>query len=363
MKSRVFARIFIAVTAVCLALTAVPFLAPGSMPVASAANVQLTGSNKTDINSALAGYAQGTVVELTLQNDINVDDSSIGDQLTTGTIDGIVIPKGITVNLYMNGKRIYFSRNGKGESGFWKLTGLRAVVNKGTLNVYSGTVSSPNRASASDDASSIYVFNNRTGMSSSNDRETAFVRLEAISNEGALTLNKNVTVFVKSELGYKDVSTGWPDDATATSAVAAVYNVSTAASVDVYNAVITAYSDARSLNDNKHTAESRAYAYGIYGGNVRVKSASVFTVTALLRNSESGSISNKEGKVTAFAIGICSNGNIDVDGGTFNFITDVSSDHNGLEKGTAYIYQCGIFYGTGATPTLAAVGAVASTRV
>lgn len=352
MKSRVFARIFIAVTAVCLALTAVPFLAPGSMPVASAANVQLTGSNKADINSALAGYAQGTVVDLTLHNDINVDDSSIGDQLTTGTIDGIVIPKGITVNLYMNGKRIYFSRNGKGESGFWKLTGLRAVVNKGTLNVYSGTVSSPNRASASDDTSSIYVFNNRTGMDSSNNKETAFVRLEAISNEGTLTVNKNVTVFVKSELAYKDKSGSYPNDATATTAVAAIFNVSNSASVAVRSAVITAYADARSISDKGDTAESRAYAYGIYGGKVKVESNSIFTTTALLRNAESNLISNKEGKVTGIAIGICTNGGIDVDGGTFNFASDVSADNNALEKGTAYIYQCGIFYGTGATPTL-----------
>ena len=53
-KSRFAARIFIALMAVCLALTAIPFLTPEALPTAKAASVTLLGRNKDEINTAIS---------------------------------------------------------------------------------------------------------------------------------------------------------------------------------------------------------------------------------------------------------------------------------------------------------------------
>lgn len=353
MKSRVFARIFIAVTAVCLALTAVPFLAPGSMPVASAANVQLTGSNKTDINSALAGYAQGTVVDLTLQNDIDLTDTSA--DTFSESITGIVIPKGITVNLYMNGKRILFNRS---SNGAWQMPLLRAIHNKGTLNIYSGaSASSPNRANATVDASAIYLVNMRTGMKTSSRTEYSYSRIEAIYNEGIVYVGKNVTVNIDNELVYtKSDSAG--DSASATVAATGVQNTS-GAFVKADNAVFTIKGFAGGCNANKSSFTTQikgsglSFVYGINGGNITVNSKTMFDITSYGSGKEnSGSTDYAKGYVTLVAYGIASAGRIEMNGGEFKYSTRITHENDGLKKGTMRVYEGGVAYQSGSIPEI-----------
>jgi hypothetical protein len=354
-NSRIFerkhkiARVFIALLAVCLMLTAVPFLAFDGTTAVAAENTQITGTTAAGINSSLSALSSGTVVDLILGDNILI---SVPDSIDTNAVyDGIVIPSGITVNLYMNGKRIYYE---KSSGGHWQLKGIRAIVNKGTLNIYSGaSASSPNRSSADVSASSIYLVNNRYDMESDSDKERAYCRLEGISNSGTLTVNKNVTVYVSSEEVYTQERGGLScNDATVTVATSGIYNTDSASSV-VNGAKITSHAVGRGFNDRGDISETRAYAYGIYGGNVEVNGDATVTVTAETSCGESsGIIHNNGAKSVCVALGICSSKNITVNGGTFTYNSKLTDTNNAFKEGTAYIYQAGIYTTSGNTPVI-----------
>ncbi len=334
MKTRALARVFIAVMAVCLALTAVPFLTPDSLPVAKAANEQLAGTSKDQINNALKSYAAGTVVDLTLQNDIAVGGEMSGNQWTSVS-EGIVIPSGITVNLYLNNKRICFIKD---SDGFWKFRSLRAVVNRGVLNIYSGGSStSPSRTSASEDASAIYVVNNRTGMTAEEDHEEAYSYIETIRNEGTLTVNKNVTLCAKSNLAYSDNKSKCESNVSV--GIVNIQNT-TDASVVVNGAVLKAAANATCWTSASDPGDGHSFAYNIYGGNVTVTGGSKVSVEAFVYG-RSSSITTSDHKTdtTAVAYNIATQKNIMVTGGDFDYSAySDDPEKEACEKGSQRVY-------------------------
>ena len=351
-KTRTLARIFIAVMAVCLALTAVPFLAPDSLPVAKAANVQLTGTSKEQINTALSGYAAGTVVDLTLGSDIDLTDNS---DTVSYEITGIEIPKGITVNLYMNGKRILFAA----KNGVWQLPLLRAIHNKGTLNIYSGSSpSSPNRANATVDASAITLVNKRIKMTAEVKYEYAYSRIEAIYNEGTVFIGKNVTVDIDNELVYVE-SNNPRCCSSATVTATGVQNIS-GASVTTDNAVFTIKGYAGGCNANTNlvgndriSGSGLSFVYGINGGDVTVNGKTTFNITSDGNGKEnSGATDYGRGFVTLVAYGVASAGKIVINGGEFQYSTSITQQNDGLRNGKLRVYEGGVAYQTGSTPEI-----------
>lgn len=322
--------------AVCLALTAIPFLTPEALPTAKAASVTLLGRDKDEINTALAGYASGTVVDLTLESDIAVG-TEIGDTATwTSISQGIVIPSGITVNLYLNSHRIIFDRPSSNK-GPWQLRSLRAIVNNGTLNVYSGSASSPNSAAASTDASAIYLVNERTNMMTTSKNEESYAYLEGIRNNGKLTVNKNVTIYTSANLEYRDNKSSCEGNSTI--CTIGIINLGDA-SVVVDTAVINTSATTTAWTSAKRHADSRAFAYNIYDGNVTVKGKSVLSVAATAyARSSSVSSGDHTADNTAVAYNIASSNQITVSGGSLDYsaYTD-DPQRDACEKGTQAIY-------------------------
>lgn len=331
------ARVFIAVMAVCLALTAVPFLSPDSLPSAHAANVQLTGTSAAQINSDLNSYSAGSEVDIILSNDIDVGTGITNDQWTS-VYEGIVIPKGITVNLYLNGKRIIFDRPDKASGGCWKLAGLRAIVNKGVLNIFSGSKSSNKvSASASADSSSIYLVNNRTNMTAGSGKEEAFSYIEAIRNEGTLTVNKNVTIFVSSNMEYRDNKSGC--DGNATVGVVNIQNTDSATAV-IDCAVLNAHSEATCWTSATRHADGRSFAYNVYGGKVTVKGNAQLSVNATIYGrSSSVATGDHTTDTTAVAYNIATSKDVLVTGGKISY-SAYSNDpeRDACEKGAQRVY-------------------------
>ena len=324
------ARLFVLLIAACLLIAVAPRLADGFLPTAHAA-ANLTSSSVSEINNFL-------------NNNSGEVDILLSGDITLSLSNPITIPAGRTVNLYMNGKSISLSL------GDWQYTGVFGIVNNGTLNVYSGSVSVPNLASGQ---SSIALSVSRTGMGSSGSYECAYARVECIQNAGTLSVNSKVNLSAYAELAYKDVDVGFPDEAAVTCAATGIFNTNSAATAVVNGASITATTIANSFNCNARRAESRAYSYCVYGGNITVNGGATLSVSASVRNSESGSIiGNGEGRVNAIAYDICSDGQINVNGGTFSYYTHTSSDHNGLKKGRQRVFQGGIFYKSGALPVI-----------
>lgn len=352
-KSRIIARLFIAVLAVCLALTAVPFLSPGSVPVAEAANVELTGTSKNQINTALVGYAKGTVVDLILNADIDLTDTST--DTFTNDIIGIVIPEGITVNLYMNGKRIIFNRSG---NGAWQLPLLRGIHNKGTLNIYSGSsATSPSRASATSDASAIYLVNTRTNLKANTRVEYMYARMEGVYNEGILNIEKNVTVYMDGQVSYS-ASDGGKNVGSVSVSVTGVQNT-TSASATVNYVNFSINSNAGSCNGNYNVSTTRiksaarAFSFGINGGSVTVNGKSVFYSSAY-SNAREYSNASDFGKayVTLVAYGVASSGHIYVNGGEFSYFTKATEDKDGMDRAQCRVYEGAVAYQTGMIPVL-----------
>ena len=364
-NSRIFerkhkiARVFIALLAVCLMLTAVPFLAFDGTTAVAAENTQITGTTAAGINSSLSALSSGTVVDLVLGDNINITDTST-DQFSNG-ITGIVIPSGITVNLYMNGKRIIFDRSSNGAK---QLPFLRVIHNKGTLNIYSGaSAASPNRSSATNDASAIYLVNIRTDLEangSGDDRcEYLYSRMEGVYNEGQLTVGKNVTFYLNNQVAYSE-SGGAKKAGTVTVTTTGIQNTS-AASVVVDGTEFSIYSNVCSCNSNPSalafTTEiksgARAFSYGINGGTITVNGKTKFSSSseAKVRENSAGKDYGKA-NVAVVAYGVASAGQIAINGGDFSYSTSIDEDHDGMNKATCYVYEGAIAYQTGTLPVI-----------
>ena len=343
------AKILVALLAVCLVFTALPLLSPAALPVAEADAVTYqvpSGATVDQITAQLATYAAGTEVNVLLQSDI---DFTSKNKDTNGETIGIVIPSGITVNLYMNGKTIKYVRNSRDEGAEWQQKGIFAIVNNGDLNIYSGNPSRPDLASG---IASIVVSSQRTNMTIDKD-EKAYSRVDAIVNGGDLTVNKAVSINITNYLGYKDQSA---ERGACTVATTGIYNTSNTATCKVNAAAIDVLAQAhaiteRTKNDIEH---GRSFAYGIYGGQVSVSGASTMHTNAYARMacSDSG-ISNKEnGCLITVAYDICTSGEINITGGTFTYETSHACNQAVTKKGSSWCYEGAVCY-SGAAPMIA----------
>lgn len=357
--SKITAKAIVMLLAVVLSISVLPNLSADILPTAEAATeyVVQSGTTVATINSQLNSYLSSgvTEVDLKLAADIDFTDSSSG-QYGSG-ITGIVIPEKMTVNLFMNGKGIYFSRT---SGGAWQLPYVYAIHNKGTLNVYSGS-----STTATSTTAHITLNNIRTGMSPDSVRELAYCNLEAIRNEGTVTVNKNVQINVNATLHYDEINTSGSltnDDASqAVSGATAIYNTSDATTCIVDAAKINVYAKAEgtyssNCGDGERTS-SVAVAYGIYGGQVSVKGAAEMTVASdgnHSRDTYLGNASDGVSYLTAIAYNIATNASVYVTGGTFSYDANITNTDavksNG--GGKQYLFAGGIYTTSGASPVM-----------
>lgn len=353
--AKITAKVIVMLLAVVLSLSVLPTLSADILPEARAAENYTvpSGTTAAAITEKLASYSAGTVVDVILQGDVNFTNTST-DTFSSG-ITGITVPANITVNLFMNGKKIIFKRE---SGGAWQLPYVYAIHNKGTLNIYSGGT-----ATGSNTNASIDVMNIRTGMGPEQKRELSYCSLEAVHNEGDVTLNKGVTLNVSTKLHYDKINTGGSlttqDSSQVASGAAGVSNVKANASCSVNGAVlnISSYAEGTfSSNSNGGSyADSVAVAYGVYGGNVSVSGASKITVVSdgnHSRDTYMGSASDGKAWITSVALGVVTSGKVSMTGGEISHdanITNtdaVKSDGNGRQ----YLYSAGIFTLSGSLP-------------
>ncbi len=355
--ARITSKAIVMLLTVVMCLSVLPTLSADIFPSVNAAEsfVVQSGMTLSNINTQLASYPAGTVVNMTLMADIDLTNTST-ETFSSG-ITGITVPSGITVNLFLNGKSIKFVRE---SGGAWQLPYVYAIHNKGTLNIYG----SSNTTSGSSTAS-ITLTNVRTSMGPDSKRELAYCALEAVHNEGELTINKGVKLNVNSKLHYDKINTGGSltnqDSSQVASGAAGVSNVGANASCRVNAAEFNISSFAEgtfSSNGNgAGYADSVAFAYGIYGGNVTVTGDTKINVTSdgnHSRDTYMGSASDGKSWITSVALGIATSGSLTVTGGTIKHdanITNsdaVKSDGNGRQ----YLYSAGIFTTTGSVPVI-----------
>lgn len=373
-KSRIIARLFIAVLAVCLALTAVPFLTPGLMPTVSAADVKVESNSVSEINTKISSASDGAVIDVVLTGDVDFTDTSsdfYGPNKSGATtpaetkFTGITVPAGKTVNLYLNGHKIKFER--LNDTGAVTLPLVRAIHNLGTLNIYSGA--SASQPTSSSNNAGISVKNIRDSNDKIDGKELYYyARLEGIYNEGTLTVNEKVNISVDSTVAYKEQENDRRGVAVSVFATG-IYNVGEA-SVSIRNADITANAYAGSVNANvgdypfaekedRRDACARAYAYGIYGGNVTVNGTSNITVSSKCTSKEfSSGDSRSNAYIVCIAYDIVSDKSVKLYGGSFKYstyITDKPEDpyHNALERATCYAFQGAVAVPSNAVPVIA----------
>lgn len=350
--TKVTAKVFMALLAVCLILTAIPAVAPSALPVAKADAVSYqvpSGASTATINAQLNTYASGTEVNMTLTSDV---DFTANNPDGNDETFGLIIPANITVNLYMNGKTIKYERHSKDEGADWQQKGIFAIVNNGNLNIYSGNTTRPDLASGN---ATISVVNQRTSMDIS-ENEKAYSRVDAIVNGGNLTLNKAVKIQVTNYLGYKDQSA---HRGATTVGTTGIYNTSNTASCKVNAATIDVLAQAyaiteRAIIGGDDVDHGRSFAYGIYGGDVDISGAAVLHTNAYARmgcsNTAVGNTQN--GCLITVAYDVCTSGNINITGGTFTYETSHACNQAVTDKGSSWSYEGAVCY-SGAAPMIA----------
>lgn len=356
--TKITAKVFVMILAVVLSLSVLPTLSADILPTASAAEeyVVQSGTTKDAINAQLASYPAGTVVDMKLTATVDLTDLST--TTFSAGITGITIPAGITVNLFMNGNSIVFSR---ASDGAYRLPYFYGIHNKGTLNIYSGS-----SETATSSTASISVVNVRTGMTCNEEQKSSYVCLEAIRNEGTLSVNNKVSVYVRAHTEYDEVSgsgaslnTKYTEQVTDTAA--AIYNAAGSACVikgATVEAVAFAYPYYRtSQGSSSYGVNSTAAAYGVYGGNVTVSGGTTIKTTATAQakrenNTGSGDDDGRS-KLTGLSYGIVSNGKVVVTGADISASTGIWAD-KALTDGSASVnhYSGGVYTLTGNAPTI-----------
>ncbi|MBR2411514.1 MAG: hypothetical protein IKB08_07290 [Clostridia bacterium] len=353
--TRITAKAFVMLLAVVLSLSVLPTLSADILPTAYAAEkyTVAAGTTVSAINSQLASYPEGTVVDVTFTTSIDFTNTS------TATFDsgitGIIVPSGITVNLFLNGNTIKFERT---SGGAWQLPYVYAIHNKGTLNIYSGS-----SATATSSTAKISVINVRTGMSPDEEHELSYCALEAVHNEGALTINNKVAIDVTSQLHYDKINTGGSlttrDSSQVASGAAAVNNVNTNSSCYVDGATFNVVSFAEGTFSSNYNgasyADSVAFAYGIYGGNVSVAGGSKINVTSngnCSRDTHMGSKSDGKAWLTSVAMGIATSGTVNVSGADITHEANITNSDAATNDGGGRqdLYSGGIFTLSGNKP-------------
>lgn len=353
--------------AVCMVFAAAPSLGGVVVPTAKADAVTYSvpaGTTVADITSQLASYSAGTEVNMILQGNIDYSNKTSESNLAnhaTAEYTAITVPAGITVNLYMNGKNIVSSHTSKDDGAAWQIKGIIAIQNNGNLNIYSG--GSPSNPVLNTGVAKIEVYNERTGMTcksslfGNDNREKAYSRIDAIVNNGNLSINRNVQIFVHNYLGYDDQAT---DGCACTVAATGIYNsdsncvcILNSTKIDV---LAQAYGlTARTTDDKEH---SRAFAYAVYGGKNTINGDTDIHVNAYGRMgcANSGASNKQNGNIITVAYGICSAGPIEMYGGTISYGTDHACNEAVTDKGSSWSYEGGICYQS--TPPVLADGTI-----
>ena len=328
----VTARLFVLLIAACLLIAVAPRLTDGFLPTAQAAeSYQVpSGAAASAISTKLATYSSGTTVNVLLSGDVDLDAS-------------IVIPSGVTVNFYMNGKTMSKSESYYQAGSFYAFTNNQNA----TLNIYSG---SPSQPALTNGNSTISLSNDRLDMSRTDGHnEQAFTDYGGVQNAGTVTVNKGVkiNVFVRLEYG-----TGGSNENNTNINLGAtgVWNTTNAASCTLNAAEITCYTRGRCANANHllHTnrpGSNRSLSYGVYGGIVTVNGDSKISVEAQTSGIEGKSGSDEgSAKTTGVAFGVCSSQKITVKGGTFSYSAHVDGANDGMKNATSHYYMGGICY-------------------
>lgn len=346
--AKITAKVFVMLLAVVLSLSVLPTLSADVLPTAEAAetlNIQ-SGTSLVDVNNQLAAYPSGTVVNITLGSDI--------DLLGQNRTEGIVIPEGITANLYLNSHNILFNASSSGVHGSYQMTGIYGIVNKGTLNVFAGSESAPNR-DISENMSTIKIakiIDMQTPEVDNSSYTYAYVRAEAICNYGTVNVNRGVTLDVEVQLRFSE-GERYRDDMSPTAVATGIFNATSAAKANVNSAKIDVVawtagmnSDAVGYGDCEGTSSS--YAYGLYGGSITVTGASDIDVWAKSEADQAGGAdTNQDGRNTSIAYGIVSSGNIAVYGGDINYHVEDYNENEGCTKGFRHMNMGGICYKSG----------------
>jgi len=352
--ARITAKAFVMLLAVVLSLSVLPTLSADILPTAYAAEkyTVAAGTTVSSINSQLASYPAGTVVDVTFTTSIDLTDTSTSTY--SAGLTGIIIPKDITVNLFMNGNTIQFIRTG--DSGAYRLPYFYAIHNKGTLNVYSGSSATSTSSNAA-----INITNSRDSITCNEDKSATYVNVEAIYNEGTLSVNNKVAINIDLDTIYDDISSG-DNTEQVTVTAAAIYNkegavcsVSGAAiNVDVFG-----YARYRTTSGSADEAvNSTAAAYGIYGGNVTVGGGTTInTVGRAEANRETRTGSGEEDgktKLTGLSYGIVSEGSVGVYGAVITAKTHLWANKALTDSASSVNhYAGGVFTLTGNAPVIA----------
>lgn len=335
--TKLTAKLVIVALAVCLALSVMPGFTAIFAPTASAAAGETFSFNASDVstvNSTLSGYKNsnpGCTVNVTLMADLAVSSSV-----------SVTIPAGITVNLYMNNKSIAYN------GSVWDLGYVCGIVNNGTLNVYSGSPSSPN----SQTGSNITISNVRTGMKADHQNEEAVSILEGIHNNGTLFVGKNVNITITSRLEYSDNAGGC--EASATTGATCIQNADRNCVCVVTSANLTAYAKGAGWTSKDRRGHSRAYVYGIYSGKITVNGTTSIDVKGEA-HADSSSITSSDytARENVVTYGICSDGNVTMNGGDITYYTDMSlGSKNATENGAVRVFWGGILTTNGNVPVI-----------
>ena len=358
---KITAKVIVMLLAVVLSLSVLPALSADLLPEADAATeyVAVAGTSAAAISTKLQELKNSgeTVVDLKLDGDVDFTDKS-SRQYSNG-FTGITIPEGLTVNLFMNGKTIKFERHhvadNPDQSGAWQLPYVYGIHNKGNLNIYSGA--SVNGAGNAN----ISIVNARTNMGNVGKAELAYVNLEAIRNEGNLTVNAGVNINVNATLHYDKLnSVSAKESAQVSVGATGIYNTKDSATCTVNGAKITTYvwgegSMTSAVGSGERTS-SAAATYGIYGGDITINGATAIKATGKgihSRGVSGGNAGDGAAYITSIAYGVATNGKVEMNGGTithgaelYNF--DAAKSEGG---GQMFLYSGGI-YTTSASPVI-----------
>ncbi len=277
-------QFIIAFVVICMSVTGSFLLLEDSIDQASAATTSADVATVGQWSNALSGKGSGDVVNITLTGDINA--SSLLQ----------AIPTGVTVNLNMNGKSIYWDTVATGTASimdenygdgirtdFWGL-----ITNNGILNITgTGTIRQKK-----------VNYNYKTN----GVKDNFATKSCAIVNNGTMTIGSGITVENYTALAANDQE-GTNKYMDTFIYGCAVYNYS--GTLTTSGKIISqAMGSGISVSDSN--SFHYAFSYGIYGGNVTTKGGSVAS------EAKAGSLmatsSCKEGNhACAVATGIFSN--------------------------------------------------------
>ncbi len=350
---KITAKAIVMLLAVVMSLSVLPALSADILPDASAAEeyVVQEGVKRPDIDAKLQSLvAEGkTEINMRLAADINL--------YSQGFSKGITIPEGATVNLFLNGKTLSYDISVVGENPYLQVEGIACIINNGTLNVYSG--SSVNASGAG----KIVVRTVRTNIEAKNDNEYSYVRAEGIQNYGNLTVNSGVKIDMYVEHVYgRDGNDQY--DGSSTVAVAGIYNATANASAVVNSVTINSSAKTGCVNSDSGTHTDRpgvsnSFAYGVYGGKITINgSTSIDVYTRTYSDQSGGTDSEKGASQTCVAYGVCSSGQITVNGGSFKYGAEDYNDNQAASDGTRHVYMGAVMYQSGNSSPIITDGTV-----